>query len=304
MAGWPGVHARQFGVSDPLDAPLAGSVDERLPACWRDAPASLHRADVALVDAQVSGQGLDAGPTIEDVCEAAHNQSLHHVAITINTFCSDLTATMRSVLDEPVENLVGETPGDRLRAARERAGHASARAAALDRGWPESTYRAHEAGTRNFGEEDAHKYARAFRVHPLWLLHGLTTNQKPTVEVVGYVGAGAALNRFSEGQGPFETVEAPPRASRSTVAVEVRGDSMRGHADNGDVLYYDDRREPVTEDLFGKLCIVGLVNGSVLVKRIQRGSRPGLYHLYSSNLDPIFDQEVEWAAKVKWIKPR
>src|SRR3974390_2989060 len=59
-------------------------------------------------------------------------------------------------------------PHERLKAARLR--HVkSARQAALDFGWPESTYRAHESGTRNFGLGDAMKYAEAFGCSSEWL---------------------------------------------------------------------------------------------------------------------------------------
>ncbi|MGO4705316.1 helix-turn-helix transcriptional regulator [Microvirga sp. 2MCAF38] len=51
----------------------------------------------------------------------------------------------------------------RLAAARTEAGYRSGRAAALENGWPESTYRAHEAGTRTIGLNDAERYAERFR---------------------------------------------------------------------------------------------------------------------------------------------
>lgn len=125
-----------------------------------------------------------------------------------------------------------------------------------------------------------------------------------TVPLVGFVGAGAHVNLYSQGQGPFEEVEKPPGGSDDTVAVEVRGDSMAGIADDRWVIYYDDRREPVTEDLFGKLCVVGLANDGVLIKRLAPGRAPGRFDLYSSQGSPMLDQEVIWAAKVAWIKPR
>jgi len=53
--------------------------------------------------------------------------------------------------------------GARLLAARKTAGFRSAREAALANGWAESTYRAHESGTRTIGQDDAEKYARRFR---------------------------------------------------------------------------------------------------------------------------------------------
>lgn len=53
--------------------------------------------------------------------------------------------------------------GERLAAARLAAGFRSARAAALECHWPESTYRAHEGGSRTIGLDDADKYTRKFR---------------------------------------------------------------------------------------------------------------------------------------------
>lgn len=53
--------------------------------------------------------------------------------------------------------------GNRLKQARRDAHYRSAREAALANEWPESTYRAHEAGTRTMGRNDAEAYARIFR---------------------------------------------------------------------------------------------------------------------------------------------
>src|SRR5713226_5719130 len=69
-----------------------------------------------------------------------------------------------------------ETRGERLRAAR-RTRFRSARAAALAMGIPVSTYGAHERaqlpGGRDFGTDEARRYARRFGVTPEWLLLGL-----------------------------------------------------------------------------------------------------------------------------------
>jgi hypothetical protein len=68
------------------------------------------------------------------------------------------------------------TRGRRLRAAR-KTQFRSARAAALALGIPISTYGAHEraqlSGGRDFGPEEARRYARRFGVTPEWLLTGL-----------------------------------------------------------------------------------------------------------------------------------
>ena len=67
------------------------------------------------------------------------------------------------------------TRGDRLRMAREKR-FKSARLAAKAIGVAVSTYGAHERaqspGGRDYGPEDAKKYARRFGVTPEWLLTG------------------------------------------------------------------------------------------------------------------------------------
>jgi transcriptional regulator with XRE-family HTH domain len=67
------------------------------------------------------------------------------------------------------------TQSDRLRWARETSRLGSARRVAEDRGWPVSTYVSHENGSRlkkGLSEDDARKYARAFRVDLGWLMTG------------------------------------------------------------------------------------------------------------------------------------
>ena len=82
----------------------------------------------------------------------------------------------------------------------------SARLAGKAMGIPVSTYGAHERaqspGGRDYGPEDAKKYARRFGVTPEWLLTGREpfptgadeAPPAPKVPVVGYVGAGSAAS--------------------------------------------------------------------------------------------------------------
>jgi phage repressor protein C with HTH and peptisase S24 domain len=123
------------------------------------------------------------------------------------------------------------------------------------------------------------------------------------VPVVGHVQAGFEAVFTATGQGPFDWIPSPAGASPQTVAVSVKGNSMAGMFDDGAILYYDDRRDPPTPDLIGRLCILGLEDGRVLVKKLYRGSRRGLWTLISTNENPIEDQRVEWAAAVIFIKP-
>jgi hypothetical protein len=84
----------------------------------------------------------------------------------------------------------------------------------------------------------------------------------------------------------------------------VRGDSMAGQLGDGWTVYYDDRREPPTQELLGKLCVVGLIDGRILVKKLLQGSRSDTFHLIFANASPLIDQRVAWAAKVRWIEPK
>jgi hypothetical protein len=124
------------------------------------------------------------------------------------------------------------------------------------------------------------------------------------VAVAGYVGAGAVATLFSEGQGPFDYVEAPWDRTPDTIALEIRGASLGPAFDDG-LVFYDDVRSPVTPDLHGRLCVVGLADGRVLVK-ILRPAADGRFHLLSNSTEepPQRDQEVAWAARVKEVRPR
>lgn len=138
----------------------------------------------------------------------------------------------------------------------------------------------------------------------LGVIDGVDNGELSGIPLIGYVGAGGEA-QFAEGQGPFGEVAMPPVGEKkSMVAVEVRGDSMIGVADDGWLIYYHDRRDPPTDDLLGKLCVVGLGDGRVLIKKLQRGRGPGLYDLYSVLGAPLIDQAVDWAARVTCIVPQ
>ncbi len=117
------------------------------------------------------------------------------------------------------------------------------------------------------------------------------------VPIVGYVGAGAGMILYSEGQGDFDVVEAPRGSTQSTVAVEIRGDSL-GEGFNGWLAFYDQVMTPPTANLIGRMCVVGLDDGRVLVKRLHKGQINGKYNLLSASGPPIYDVSVTWAAKV------
>lgn len=199
---------------------------------------------------------------------------------------------------------------ERLAAARKAAGFKSASAAAVALGVKEPTYLGHENGQRGFKRQSAEAYARRFGVALEWLLTGKgsrerrvlqKTDAQRLVPLVGYVSAGIA--HFFSDQGDLDEVAAPDGSTDTTVAVEIRGDSLGALFDRW-LVFYDDVKRPVTTDQIGRLCIVGLADGRTLIKKIQKARGKGLYHLLSNTEGPILDVEIEWAARVKNMVPR
>jgi hypothetical protein len=124
-----------------------------------------------------------------------------------------------------------------------------------------------------------------------------------TVPLVGYVGAGAETHYYDRQQDELDSVRAPDDMSPETVAVEIRGESLGALFDRW-LVYYDEVHRPVTPELIGKLCVVGLADGRVLIKKIQRSKARGLFHLISNTEAPLTDVAIEWAARVKSMQPR
>lgn len=197
----------------------------------------------------------------------------------------------------------------RLAWARETAGFEKASDAAIAVGEKAPTYLGHENGWRGFGRAKAAKYSRRYRVSLEWLLTGKgeprpkvqPAESNGTVPLVGYVAAGSEAHFLPAGD--LGDVEAPDGSTPETVAVEIRGDSMGPLFDRW-LIYYDDVRRPVTSDLYGRLCIVGLRDGRIMVKKLKKSRSKGLFHLISQADDPILDAELEWAARVKMMVPR
>jgi hypothetical protein len=117
---------------------------------------------------------------------------------------------------------------------------------------------------------------------------------------VGYVAAGATEHRYALAHDDLDEVDAPINATDRTVAVQIRGRSL-GELFDRWYAYYDDVRTPFTEDLVGHLCVVGLTDDRVMIKKVTHGRKPGLYTLLSVGEQPIKNVEIAWAARVKTI---
>ncbi|WP_398469602.1 phage repressor protein [Tardiphaga sp.] len=128
-------------------------------------------------------------------------------------------------------------------------------------------------------------------------------NSTRTVRIKGYVGAGSEAHFYKLADESFEVVEPPAGSSDQTIAVQIKGKSWGPRMD-GWLVFYDDVRSPVTEDLYGQPCVVGLADDRILLKTIKR-ERDGSFTLQSNSDEPdIKNAEVEWAAKVIGMRPR
>jgi hypothetical protein len=124
------------------------------------------------------------------------------------------------------------------------------------------------------------------------------------VPIIGRVGANPdGLVLFAQGQEPGDLAPIPPGGTDQARALLVVGHSMRGIADDGALIYFEDQRTAVTPDMLGHVVVVEVDTDEVLVKRLLRGSRPGLYDLESIAGPTRQDARLRWAAHITAIIP-
>jgi hypothetical protein len=218
---------------------------------------------------------------------------------------------------------MANTRGQRLRAAR-KSRFRSARAAALAMGIPVATYGSHERaqfpGGRDYGPDEAKRYARRFGVTPEWLLTGLRQAQvegqidipfspeqfedpkTPKLPVMGYVGAGAEAHYYEVSQGHLDEIAPPNWLTEATVIIDIRDHGL-GSLFNRWLVLFGEKREPVTSDLLGYLCVVALEDDRIIVRQLQRGRTPGRYDLVSEFAESFVDVSIRWAAKIMSLLP-
>jgi hypothetical protein len=79
-----------------------------------------------------------------------------------------------------------------------------------------------------------------------------------------------------------------------TIAVIVRGDSQAPMITDGWILFYSRDPEPDAAAVVGRLCIVKLADGPVMLKSVRRGPTAGRFNLESANAPLVEDVALEW----------
>lgn len=197
---------------------------------------------------------------------------------------------------------MSETPGQRLRTARLAAG-LSAEQLAERVGYSSSGVRAIENGQNGLRPDAAERFASALGATAAWLLTGDgDASGERLVPILGYVGAdseGTVI--YVTGQANGDLVPLPPGGGELSRGLEVRGHSGGDFAPQGSIIYFDDQRHPPTPDMIGHPCVIETDDGRVLLKRLLRGSAPGLFDLESISGPRLPDVQIRWAALVTFV---
>lgn len=189
---------------------------------------------------------------------------------------------------------MADTPGTRLREARERSGFKSAKEAAVAMGVPIATYTQHEATGHHLPARRAEDYARFYKVTPEYLNYGRggVPERIPVFDTFGH---------------PTDrTTAMPPAASSITRA--LMGTDGDGIAHMGFVAVYNHpQSNHINPDLDGCLCVVTFCDPSdgirQLIRIVKRGTKEGRFHLIGTGCLPLIDHEVLWMAPVVALLP-
>ncbi|KTR07378.1 hypothetical protein NS365_04665 [Aureimonas ureilytica] len=193
--------------------------------------------------------------------------------------------------------------GNRIKEHRQRLG-LTHETAAEKTGMSRSQFIKLERGERRLTSDYIEQIARGFDLNPADIITEVV-DSVDKIPIVGMAGAGPdGTVLFSHGDGGLGYGPPSPNSTAFTKALEVRGESMRGIASDGWLVYFEDEQLVPSEDLIGELCVVGLEDDRIMVKVLQPGRGPGLFDLESFNAPVMRDVPLRWACLVTSIIPR
>jgi len=81
------------------------------------------------------------------------------------------------------------------------------------------------------------------------------------------------------------------------------GDGAIARKLSGWTAFHDPKRYAPSAKFFGRLCVIGLDDGTVYVKWLEKSAYGGLFHLTSEIDAPLLDQRVVWLSPVLQLSP-
>lgn len=138
--------------------------------------------------------------------------------------------------------------------------------------------------------------APALHTTASWLLDGTGPEGQPMAPVAGVVGETPDGVVRQPGQGaPGELVARPPGVGGNGLALDVGGPGLGSFAEQGSILYFAEPR--AAEELIGRVALVRLEDGGLVMARITRGPEPGLIDLDTLS-GPVRTVRPVWAAQM------
>lgn len=126
----------------------------------------------------------------------------------------------------------------------------------------------------------------------------------PQLKLSGRIGAGGEVlfnGEDHEGEGHAPR---PPGAHGQVIALRVVGSSMLPKYEDGDIVYVDRSVDGIPQDAIGEYCAVRTQDGGTFLKILAKGPTPGKFTLRSLNAPDMEEQDVVWAAPVRWVRQR
>ena len=125
--------------------------------------------------------------------------------------------------------------------------------------------------------------ARALNVTPDYLALGIDpeSSDNEDIPLVGYVQAGGEMIIKTHVDEYLGYVPMVPGATSRSLAVEVRGESMRPIARDGWLIFFEEDVSNLSDIRPNLPYVVWLTDGRVMLKYIRPGSKPDLFHLHS-----------------------
>jgi hypothetical protein len=120
-----------------------------------------------------------------------------------------------------------------------------------------------------------------------------------SVPIKGYVGASAEV-AFYDTEDPVR-VPAPSSEAKNMAGLDIRGESLGAYYE-GWILFYDEARKRANKAAHGKLALIGLSDGRVLVRKIEASRLKNRFHLIAANGPPMLDIPIEWTAEVMELR--